>query len=70
MLRRKPSSVLIEGTQASLEGILEFEADLTPRDDIASVREVINYIKALDYGIRDLKISRCRSAWSVKSTTS
>lgn len=45
----------IEGTQASLEGILEFEADLTPRDDIASVREVINYIKALDYGIRRLK---------------
>jgi Fic family protein len=45
----------IEGTQASLEGILEFEADLTPRDDIASVREVINYIKALDYGIGRLK---------------
>jgi len=45
----------IEGTQASLEGILEFEADLTPRDDIASVREVINYIKALDYGANRLK---------------
>ena len=44
----------IEGTQASLEGILEFEADLTPRDDIADVREVVNYIKALDYGIRRL----------------
>jgi len=45
----------IEGTQASLEGILEFEADLTPRDNIAGVKEVINYIKALDYGIDRLK---------------
>jgi Fic family protein len=44
----------IEGTQASLEGVLEFEADLTPRDDIAEVKEVINYIKALDHGIRRL----------------
>jgi Fic family protein len=45
----------IEGTQASLEGVLEFEADLPPRDDIADIKEVINYIKALDYGIGRLK---------------
>jgi len=32
----------IEGTQASLEGILEFEADLTPSNDINDVKEVIN----------------------------
>jgi Fic family protein len=45
----------IEGTQASLEGILEFEADLTPKEDINEVKEVINYIKALNYGIKRLK---------------
>lgn len=44
----------IEGTQASLEGILEFESDLTPGDDINEVLEVINYIKAMDYGMQRL----------------
>jgi len=45
----------IEGTQASLEGVLKFEANLTPSEDINEIREVINYIKALDYGINKLK---------------
>ncbi|MCD6238376.1 MAG: Fic family protein [Thermotogae bacterium] len=45
----------IEGTQASLEGVLKFEADLTPSEDINEIKEVINYIKALDYGIKRLK---------------
>ncbi len=45
----------IEGTQASLEGILEFEADLTPKEDMNDIREVVNYIKALNYGIDKLK---------------
>lgn len=45
----------IEGTQASLEGVLEFEADLTPKEDIDDIKEVINYIKALNYGIERLK---------------
>lgn len=45
----------IEGTEASLEGILEFEADLTPRDDLKEVLEVINYIKAMDYGMKRLE---------------
>ncbi|MBT9130749.1 MAG: Adenosine monophosphate-protein transferase SoFic [candidate division WS2 bacterium] len=45
----------IEGTQASLEGILEFEADLTPKENIEDIKEVINYIKALNYGIEMLK---------------
>ena len=44
----------IEGTQASLEGVLEFEADMKPRDDVSQVKEVINYIKALEYGIDHL----------------
>lgn len=50
----------IEGTQASLEGVLRFEADLDPEEDINEVKEVINYIKALNYGIArlsDLPIS-------------
>ena len=45
----------IEGTQASLEGILEFEANLIPKEDVNEIKEVINYIKALNYGIERLK---------------
>ncbi|RLB30250.1 MAG: Fic family protein [Deltaproteobacteria bacterium] len=45
----------IEGTQASLEGVLRFEANLIPSNDINQVKEVINYIKALDYGVDRLK---------------
>jgi Fic family protein len=45
----------IEGTQASLEGVLEFEADLIPKENIDEIKEVINYIKALNYGMERLK---------------
>lgn len=45
----------IEGTQASLEGVLRFEANLTPSEDINEVKEVINYIKALNHGIKRIK---------------
>jgi len=45
----------IEGIQASLEGVLEFEADLKPREDVEDIKEVISYIKALNYGIDRLK---------------
>ena len=41
----------IEGTQASLQGVLEFEADMVPTDDINEVKEVINYIRAMDEGL-------------------
>ena len=44
----------IEGTQASLEGVLEFEADMKPRDDLKEVKEVVNYVKALEYGVKHL----------------
>ncbi len=47
----------IEGTQASLEGILEFEADMKPRDDVSQVKEVVNYIRALEYGIDHLEVA-------------
>jgi len=45
----------IEGTQASLEGVLEFEANLIPKEDVNEIKEVINYIKALNYGIERLE---------------
>ncbi len=45
----------IEGTQASLEGILEFEANLQPKDDINEIKEVVNYVKALNYGLENVK---------------
>lgn len=45
----------IEGTQASLEGVLAFEADLIPKEDINEIKEVVNYVKALNYGISRLE---------------
>ena len=45
----------IEGTQASLVGVLEFEANLTPREDVREIKEVINYVKALNYGMERLE---------------
>jgi Fic family protein len=51
----------IEGTQASLEGVLEFEADMKPRDDIKQVKEVVNYIKAMEYGIKHLNAARANA---------
>lgn len=45
----------IEGTQASLEGVLAFEADLTPKEDVNEIKEVVNYVKAMNYGMNRLK---------------
>jgi len=45
----------IEGTQASLEGILEFEAGMVPEENINEIKEVVNYVKALNYGIERLQ---------------
>ena len=47
----------IEGTQASLRGVLEYEADLKPEEDINEVREVVNYIKAMGHGMEKLEFS-------------
>jgi Fic family protein len=44
----------IEGTQASLENIFEYESGDKP-ENINDVAEVINYIKALNYGMERLK---------------
>jgi len=43
----------IEGTQASLEDLFEFESGETP-ENINDVEEVVNYVKALNYGMERL----------------
>lgn len=43
----------IEGTQASLENIFEYENQI-PVKNINDVKEVINYIKALNHGMKRL----------------
>lgn len=48
-------SAQIEGTEVSLKGILEFEANIKPKEDIADIREVINYIEAMHYGMEMLE---------------
>jgi len=45
----------IEGTQASLMGVLEFEADMTPRENVNDIREVLNYLKAMSHGMEKLE---------------
>lgn len=42
----------IEGTQASLDDVLRAEANLANPDAPGDVQEVINYVKAMDYGLR------------------
>ena len=44
----------IEGTQASLEDIFEYESGMKV-ENINDVEEVINYIKAMNYGIKRLE---------------
>lgn len=48
-------SLQIEGTQASLENIFEFESGLA-LENLADIMEVVTYIKALKYGMERLKI--------------
>lgn len=43
----------IEGTQSSLEDVLEFEAGSPPR--VNDVGEVVNYVRAMNYGLERLK---------------
>ncbi|MBI3819007.1 MAG: Fic family protein [Planctomycetes bacterium] len=45
----------IEGTQSSLSDLLLFEIDEAPGVPVDDVREVSNYVSALDYGISKLK---------------
>jgi len=47
-------SSMIEGTQSSLSDLLLFELDQEPGVPLDDVREVSNYVAALDYGLRRL----------------
>ncbi|WP_432818932.1 Fic family protein [Trichloromonas sp.] len=48
-------SSMIEGTQSSLSDLLLFELDQVPGVPLDDVREVSNYVAALDQGLRLLK---------------
>jgi Fic family protein len=45
----------IEGTRVSLKGVLEFEANLKPTDDINQINDVLNYIRAMNFGLAACK---------------
>ena len=47
-------SSMIEGTQSSLSNLLLFELDMEPGVPLEDVREVSNYVAALDYGLKRL----------------
>jgi len=47
-------SSMIEGTQSSLSDLLLFELDMKPGVPLNDVREVSNYVSALDYGLNRL----------------
>ncbi|MBN1549886.1 Fic family protein [bacterium] len=48
-------SSMIEGTQSSLSDLLMFEMDQEPGVPVDDVREVSNYVAALDYGLNRLR---------------
>jgi Fic family protein len=45
-------SSMIEGTQSSLSDLLLFELDMEPGVPLDDVREVSNYVAAMDYGLK------------------
>ena len=47
-------SSMIEGTQSSLSDLLLFELEMEPGVPLDDVREVSNYVAALDYGLKQL----------------
>jgi len=45
----------IEGTQSTLEDVLEFEIDSKGREFPKDIQEVVNYVSAMNYGLERLK---------------
>ena len=45
----------IEGTEASLEDVLEYESENRPKTLPNDVTEVVNYVKAMNYGLERIK---------------
>ncbi|UZO78574.1 MULTISPECIES: Fic/DOC family N-terminal domain-containing protein [Microcystis] len=44
----------IEGTQSSLEDVLQFQIDVKGQEQPKDVEEVVNYVKAMQYGLQKL----------------
>jgi Fic family protein len=42
----------IEGTQSTLEDLLTYELEETTRDPLADVQEVVNYVAAMNHGLK------------------
>jgi Fic family protein len=53
--REAVSSSRIEGTQASLNDLFFFEAEKPKKPRTPDVREVLNYVRAMRYGVQRLK---------------
>ena len=45
----------IEGTQSTLEDVLQFEVDSKGREFPKDIKEVVNYVRAMNYGLERLK---------------
>ena len=45
----------IEGTQSTLEDVLAYEAEATHNDTPKDVEEVVNYVRAMNHGLRRLE---------------
>jgi len=45
----------IEGTQSTLEDVLQFEVDSKGREYPKDIQEVVNYVRAMNYGLERLK---------------
>lgn len=45
----------IEGTQSTLEDVLQFEIDAHGQDTPRDVEEVVNYVQAMNYGLERIK---------------
>ncbi|MCL1473111.1 Fic family protein [Argonema antarcticum] len=45
----------IEGTQSTLEDVLQYEIDATGEERFKDVQEVVNYVNAMNYGLQRLQ---------------
>ena len=45
----------IEGTQASLADVLELEAKVLEKNKVGDAPDVVNYVKAMNYGLKRLE---------------
>jgi Fic family protein len=45
----------IEGTQSTLEDVLQFEIDVKGQENPKDVEEVVNYVRAMNYGLERLR---------------